>query len=529
MTAFTGTGAMIRLYVRQDRVRLPVWVTVLVWLMWMSVVAVKHNYPTHEDLVTYQQALSSSTASIMMGGPPIALDTYGGICLYETNLVMVIGIGLMAVLLMTRHTRTDEEAGRTELLRAGALGRHAPTLAAVVVVGTACVLAGLGSATSLYWIDSSRGDEAFLQGCVLVAVGLFFTAVAAVTAQLTPHARGASGYAVGLLIAAYVLRGIGDVGDTWITWSSPVGWAQGTHVYGENRPWPLAIVLVGAVALLLLAFVLTDHRDLGSGLFAARRGPATAARSLGTATGLALRLQRATIMAWATGTAVTGALVGSMSKEIRKMIDENPDLAKMIEAEGVDVIDAYYAMMLLTLGLLAASFGVMSVVRLQSEEAAGRVEPLLATALSRSRWVLGTLTVTVMGTVVVLAAGGFGMGLTYAMTIDDPGQISRMTVASLAHVPAALVLAGIPALCHGWSSRATALGWSALGTCFVIAFIGPAMKLPGWVLGVSPFDHVPRVPVDPFDATPVVLLACLAAALMAGGLAGLRRRDLVLT
>ncbi|MDQ1295805.1 MAG: polyether ionophore transport system permease protein [Actinomycetota bacterium] len=529
MTSLTGTRTMIRLYLRQDRIRLPVWIITLVWLMWVTVLAVKQNYPTPADLAVYEQALSGSTASIMMGGPPIALDTYGGVSLYETNLVMVIGIGLMAVLLMTRHTRTDEEAGRTELLRAGVLGRHAPTVAALTVVGSACLLTGALSATSLYWIDSSHPAQAALHGGVVASIGLVFTAAAAVTAQLTPHARGASGYAVALLIASFVLRGIGDVGDSWVTWVSPIGWAQGTHVYGDSRVWPLALVLAGAVALLALAFVLTDHRDLGSGVFAARPGPARAARSLGTATGLALRLQRATILAWAAGTAVTGALVGSMSEEIRKMIDENPELAEYLQAEGVDVVEAYYAMMLVTLGFLAASFGVMSVLRLRSEEAAGRVEPLLATALSRTRWAVGTRVVTVLGTTAVLVSGGLGMGLTYGLTLDDPGQIGRLGAASLAHVPAALVLAGITVLCFGWVSRAAGVGWTVLAVCFVIAFLGPSLNLPDWVLGISPFDHGPLVPVDPIEATPLLLLSALSAALMAGGLAGLRRRDIALT
>jgi len=54
---------------------------------------------------------------------------------------------------------------------------------------------------------------------------------------------------------------------------------------------------------------------------------------------------------------------------------------------------------------------------------------------------------------------------------------------------------------------------------------GPLLDVPGWVLDISPYEHVPAVPAATVAAGPLLALAAVAAALTAAGLAGFRRRD----
>ena len=136
MTRFVGTGTLVRLILRRDRRRLPVWWLAQVGLVGVSAVSVQGLYDTPQARATYAATVGTSGASISMSGPPVALDTIGGITVFEVATTAVIGVALMAVFLTLRHTRTDEEAGRTELLRAGVLGRQADLLATGLVVGT---------------------------------------------------------------------------------------------------------------------------------------------------------------------------------------------------------------------------------------------------------------------------------------------------------------------------------------------------------------------------------------------------------
>ena len=78
----------------------------------------------------------------------------------------------------------------------------------------------------------------------------------------------------------------------------------------------------------------------------------------------------------------------------------------------------------------------------------------------------------------------------------------------------------------GLLPRLTPAAWGPLAICLLIGLTGAAVQVDQWVLDLSPFTHVPRLPGDTATATPLVTLAAIAAVLTLAGLAGLRRRDL---
>jgi ABC-2 type transport system permease protein len=61
--------------------------------------------------------------------------------------------------------------------------------------------------------------------------------------------------------------------------------------------------------------------------------------------------------------------------------------------------------------------------------------------------------------------------------------------------------------------------------CLVVGEFGKVMNLPSWVIAVSPFSHVPKLPGAAMAWTPLVVLALVAAALLWAGATGFRRRD----
>jgi ABC-2 type transport system permease protein len=134
----------------------------------------------------------------------------------------------------------------------------------------------------------------------------------------------------------------------------------------------------------------------------------------------------------------------------------------------------------------------------------------------------------VAGTAVVLAAAGAGAGLGYGLRAGDPGsQVPRLIGAALAQLPAALVLAGLAAALFGLLPRlAVPVTMTVLGLAALIAILGPAIRLPGWVTSATPFSHVPRLPGAPVTAAPLIWLSVAALGLAAIGLAALRHRDL---
>lgn len=530
MTALAGTGALIRFTLRRDRVRLPVWVLGIALTVLGSVASFSDTYPTAKDRQARADAIDSAMGKLFTG-PGYGLDdyTYGAMTANEMLPFTAVVVALMSIFLVVRHTRAEEEAGRAELVRAGVVGRHAPTVATLTVIGGANVLLALlltvGMPASLDTLSTS-GSLAF--AAALAGVGLVFAGVAILVAQLTENARTALGLSSMVLAVAYLVRGVADMGDGALAWASPFGWATRMRAYVDERWWPLLLSIAATVALIAAALAVAARRDVGAGLLASRPGPATASRLLSSPLGLAARLQRASLLWWSGALFASGLLFGGAAKEAGELYEDVDSLDDYLSRIGAaDAADQYLALTLFIAVLLAAAYGIQSAIRLRREETDLRAEPLLATPTSRLSWAASHLAMALAGSVVLLVMLGLGAGIARAISASDAEQIPRLVGAALAYTPVLWVFVGLTTALFGLVPRATAVAWGALGAAVLLGWIGPLLQLPDWVYDVSPAEHIPRLPVADFNLAPLVILTAIAAALLALGLAAFRRRDLM--
>ena len=524
-----GTRTLVRFVLRRDRVRLPVWILSVGLLTVYSVVALQQVYP---DAEARQQraALMENPAAIMLGGPGFGVQDYtiGAMVANELGLTAMVMAAIMSVLLVVRHTRAEEEAGRADLVRAGVVGRRAQLTAALVVVALADLAIAAVVAAGLVGAGLGVGDTVnFALGTALT--GMVFGALAAVTAQVAEHTRPASGSALAVLAAAAVVRGVGDVlepGGSALSWFSPIAWAQQTRAYVDLRWWPLGLSVLVVGLLVVIAYRLGDRRDVGAGLAPARPGPAHASARLSGPFGLAVRQQRGSLIGWGVGLALTGATFGSLTDSVLEAVRDNPVMSDFIASGGQGrLVDQFFAVLMVYLALGAAGFAVTSVLRLHAEEAPGRIEILLAGALSRYRVLGSGLAVAVVGAALLLVLGGFAMGLTAAVVTGDGALVGSLTGSALAQLPGVLVLVGAAAALVGLAPRWSGLAWVPLGWAVLTGMFGALLRLPDQALWLSPFHWVPQVPAADLDLVPLLGLTAVAAALLAAAVVGYRRRD----
>jgi len=81
----------------------------------------------------------------------------------------------------------------------------------------------------------------------------------------------------------------------------------------------------------------------------------------------------------------------------------------------------------------------------------------------------------------------------------------------------------------GLLPRLAAASWGALALCLLFGLVGAALQLSHWLLDISPFSHIPKVPGGPVSVTPLASLLAIAVALGVAGLVGLRYRDIPVT
>jgi ABC-2 type transport system permease protein len=538
VNALAGSAALTRLALRRDRVTLPAWVLGLAGFTAAITAMSSTGLRSTADLVQNTRLMATSPAMRLLGLSSGA--SIGGYTMIRGYLTLAVLAALMSTFAVVRHTRQGEETGRAELVGAAVVGRHAGLAAALVVtVGADVLLAVLVGLAMM--LSGQPAGGSFTAGAAVGAVGLAFAGVAAVTTQLAATTRGASGMAAAVLGVAFLTSGVGNmaghtdaaglrVDSAWPAWLSPIGWGQQMRPFGGDHWWPLGLAVATLLAGAGTAALLATRRDIGQGMLAQHRGHPQAGRWLRSPFGLAWRLQRGALAGWAVGMLGFGMVLGGIIGQVRDMT--GAALEWYARMGGTDrILDAYRASILQMAGMAAAIYAVQVLLRMRAEEADGRLEPVLATAVSRPRWVAGHAAATLLGAAALLLLFAAGMGLTAGMVLGDPaGQVRTLVGASLVQLAGVLVLGAVTVAAVGLLPRAAgAVSWGVLMAAVLAGpLFGPTLQLPGWVQDLSPFSHVPKAPAVAVAAGPLLALAAVVAAVALAGVVRLRRRNLAL-
>lgn len=520
-------GRQLRFAARRDRLRAPVWIVSIVGLAALSAVSVDALYRTPLDLQGYADLAVANLAFKAIAGPGYGLDdvTLGAVVMNEVSMYTYVAVALLAIFMVVRHTRAEEESERADLVRAAPVGRYTALAIAAVWVSAIVVVIGVGLTTTLLAIGlPTTGSVAF--GAATVAIGLVFVGVASVTAQVATSARAANAVGGAVLGLSFVFRAVGDIGNGWMTWLSPLGITQAIRPYADERWWVLVPLALIAATTLGAAVVLLGRRDLGAGSLSQRSGPAAGSPRLATPLAIAVRLQRASFMGWFVGIALTGYFIGLIADEA-EAIAENEAVAEFLTGAGQGTLtELLLATMTLMVALIASGFTVASVLRLRTEELAGRAEPMLATPVGRWRWLSSHFAVSVGGSLLIMIGAGIAMGLGYLSSTMQSDEILPVVVASLAQFVAMVVLGSLTLALVAISPRWAPLAWVGVVVSYVVGMLGNTLDLPQWLRNLSPFEHVPALPAASFDPLPLLVLAVVAVALAAVAMFAIRRRDI---
>ena len=517
---FTGVPSLLRLALRRDRVRLSVCIAILTLMTVYAPNAVKLAYP-EEAQRQARVNLLKTPAGMMLGGPMFGGNEtdLGAMMANELMLTLIIATSILSILTVIRHTRAEEESGAAELVLSSVVGRYARTYAALILVGGVNAVLAVTMTLAMSAIGFSIVDAAAM--CLgITGVAMVFGALAAVTAQLWRQARTASGAAMATLALAALVRGIGDAinnSGSALSWFSPIAWAQQMRPFVDLRWWPFAPLVALTIGLMVLAAWLESRRQYDDGNIPSA-GERPNARPITGVFGLHLTLQRGQTIGWTVGLFLGGLAFGSMTKSLLDAAKDNPLLARVLTAQGNDGV---YTTLTQFLAAAATAYVVGAVLRVYSDEQSGLGEAVLARAVSRWRWLLTAVASALVGSTVLMFFAGLGNGLGAGITLGEPHIIARLTLAGLAYVPAMAVLAGFAALAvavkHVW------IGWLAVIFVVTSLYLGALLRLPRWLIDLSPVGRTTAPSHYPFVTLTVMVVVAAALALLAGGI--YRRRD----
>lgn len=519
----TGARAFLAVRLRADRWALTAWVLGTLLAFAGTAAGVAGLYTTDAQRQSYEDAIAGNPAFEAINGIPYGASTLGGIIADEWAFLGTVAIPLLAVSLVARGTRREEESGLLELVRSRGVG-HAAQLAAVasVVVGALVVVAA-GMWCALVASGVPGGPSA-LYAASYLGLGLVWLGIAAVAAQLVRRARGVRVVSLAALVAAYVLRAVGDVQDSWVKWASPLVWMQETRAFAaDRRAWPVLVALAVAAMLLAVAMELVRRRDLGAGAVASRPGPVAASRLLAAPLGLAARRAAAALVTWGAVAIVVGGVFGAVAREAASAIASG-DLDSALATTG-EPADGYLALTVAIVALLGCAAVVQGVGSLRELELDGLAEVMLARPVGRIGWAAGTAASALATAVGTLLLGGAAAGAGAAASLHEPSRLGSLTGASLGYLPAVLVCGAVSLALFGALPRATQAAWVVVAWAALVATLGDSLHLYRWARDLSPVDVLGSLPVDAYDAAAAGALVVVAGVLAGAGLAGLRRRD----
>jgi ABC-2 type transport system permease protein len=514
-----GTGLLLRFALRRDRVVATAWVLAPAVMVLVSAAATGPLYATEADRVAAAELLNASPAVVALYGPILDTTSLGELSMTKMTVLYAVFVAFMGVVLVRRHTRVEEETGRAELVGATAVGAHAPTTAAVLEATLASVAVGTLAAVA----DIAAGlpvAGSLLFGASWTGIGLVGAAIALVAAQVSSSARTVGFLASAVIGVLYLLRAVGDTSASWLSWLTPFGWGTRLSAWSEPRVWLLVGYPLLAAALTGVALALRRRRDLGAGVVPERPGPAEGSPRLRDAAALVWRQQSTALVGWTVGIAVMGVLMGSIIPSIGSMLDSD-EARQVIEAMGgVGALqDVLVAAIASVVAVVITCYGISAVTRAAGDERDGRTETVLATATSRQRLLLAVCASALVGATWLLLVSGTAMAVGRGAGVGPVG-------ASLAQAPAVWLVLALGLLLLSVRSRWAVAGWALVAACVTLGQVGESLDLPGWVVGLSPYHHVPKYPSESFAWGPELVLTLLALAVLGASWWRYRGRDI---
>ena len=497
---------------------------------WLQATGYRSAFPTLADRVAFARSFAGNDAIRLFYGYPYDVMTLGGYSAWRVGGTLVIATAAYGVLAAVRALRTEEEAGRTELVLAGTLRRRTAYVSSLAAIGAGTSVLFVALLVGSVAARLPAGGSAYL-ALATVSVVPVFAGVGAVASQLAATRRLALGSSALVTAAFWLLR---VVADTWrggasLRWATPLGWAEEMRPFTGARPAVLVLPLVAGVTLLAVAGRMSARRDIGAGLVPSRDAALPRQAFLSSPAAQALRSQQGTLTVWVLGVAAVSALIGMISTSISGAgLSSNikQDLAKFGAGSIVSPI-GYLSFVFVVTVLAVSLFACSQIGSARSEEAGGQLETLLALPVGRHRWLGGRLVAAALAVVVLSADAGL---FTWAGAASQGVEIAlpRMLEAGANCVPMALLFLGLGSLAYAVVPRAsTSIGYGLVTASFLWYLVGSLAGVPRWLVDATPFAHVGLVPAQAFQAGGAVVMALVGIAAGAAALAVFRRRDLL--
>jgi len=192
-----------------------------------------------------------------------------------------------------------------------------------------------------------------------------------------------------------------------------------------------------------------------------------------------------------------------------------------------DDISLFISFMMIVMSIIGTVPILQCILKARSQESGGYAENILARAVSRRSQLSGYFRIALAASVLMPFLNAVGLWAGSYFSMEQAVAFSTILQAGMAYVPAIWVMLGISMLLIAYLPRFVSFAWAYLGYAFVVLYFGSMMRLPGWLLKLSPYGHIPMLPMEDFSAGTMAVMVVLSAVMCVLGFVGYRKREMV--
>ena len=492
-------------------------------------VGFRHTYPTLESRLQFARSFANNKAVVLFYGKAYNILTVGGYSAWRVGGTLAIVAAVLGVVAAVRALRTEEDAGRAELVLGGIVGRGSAFWAAIAGVAAGALALWLAETAGLLGGGLSAVSSIYLALSDITVMAVF-VGIGAVASQLAPTRRVAIELGIAAVGVSWLLRIAADTssGVGWLRWATPLGWAEELRPFTGAQPLVLLLLPAAAtLALLAVAARIAAARDVGTGLLAVHDSAEPRLWLLSSPAAQALRRELPSLVAWIVGVGLFGIVMGVVSKSVSSGISTrlNRELAKLGPG-SVLTPSGYLGFAFIFFVLAVALFACSQIAAARHEESDEQLETLFAQPVRRRTWLGGRLVLAIAGILFVAATASI---LTWlgAASQGESVPLSRMLEAGANCLPVGLLFLGLGALAYAVVPRAsTGIAYGLVAVGFLWYLTGALVGAPKWLVDLTPFEHVGLVPAAAFRPISALAMAGIGAAVALLSLWAFARRDL---
>lgn len=517
--SFYQTSKLFYFYVKRNSKKMILWVVLLTALTLMIPTAFESMYPSQSKMSPIIEMSKNPAMQAMLGPADFDDVNIGVLFTHEMTLFTAIMVAIMNILIVSRDTRGDEEDGRIIILTALPIGKQAPLMGLLIQT--------LLLNVSLIILLTLGLASLNVEGIDLVGVfGIMFAALTMFVAQFVSSSSETTGVSIDLLLIMYLIRAFGDVANETLSMLSPMGWLSRTYAFSEDHWWPVWCILGLTVIIAILAFVLNGLRDIDAKLLPQKKGSQYAKWYMKSPLGLQIRLQKMSFIYFAIGLFILGLSYGSIFGNLDNFFKDNPLLLSMLENPNGDYVKQFLPQLMLVMSIISTVPTLLALFKIKKAIDKGYAMLVLANPLSRIKYLLSFLIISVVNAVVMIFVAGLGLYVGQFYSMDTPLDFDMVIQSAIVYIPAILSFVGIGTVVIGWGIKLTTLVYAYLAYTFLVNYLGTLLNVKDWMKDIAPFEHIPSLPIDDFTSGPMITLLLIFIILCVIGAFGFNRKDI---